>query len=169
MVEVNINDSVINSKDVQAIIDPVWWTGDIYQSHDNYLNSLKGFSDNQRFVYAIQWYQDEVDNGGHEQFFYNSTGIVWEDALKGFSKIGLNRYYSILSEAAKKMGNSVPFDRDARIKRLETLEPDFDNLDAQFYKLDSVQSLQDALVDFIQKNRSDFYFKGVIKKPLNAD
>ncbi|HCZ34456.1 MAG TPA: hypothetical protein DHV26_00850, partial [Cytophagales bacterium] len=30
-----------------------------------------------------------VSNGGHLQFYSNSTGSVWEDAVKGFKLIGL--------------------------------------------------------------------------------
>jgi Domain of unknown function (DUF4375) len=164
-----IDDSIINSKDVQKIIEPVWWTGDIYNSHEDYLRSLKLFSQNQKYVYAIQWYQAEVDNGGHEQFFYNSTGIVWEDALNGFKKIGLFKYYKILGEAIAKMDNDIPFDREMRIKTLQSLNPDFDSLDVLFYKTDSIQPLQEALFEFIDNNRRDFYFHGKIERPINSN
>jgi len=164
-----IDDSIINSKDVQKIIEPVWWTGDIYNSHEDYLRSLRLFSQNQKYVYAIQWYQAEVDNGGHEQFFYNSTGIVWEDALNGFKKIGLSNYYEILEKAVAKMDNNIPFDREMRIKTLQSLKPDFDSLDILFYKTDSIQPLQEALSKFIDNNRSDFYFHGKIERPINSN
>lgn len=50
----------------------------------------------QRYLLAINWYFGEVNNGGHHQFFYNSTGIVWEDVvLNGFKHFGMNEYAAI--------------------------------------------------------------------------
>ena len=49
---------------------------------------MNPFSLPQRYVFAIQWHIGEVNNGGHYQFYDNSTGIVWEDSLKGFEVIG---------------------------------------------------------------------------------
>ncbi len=87
-----VDDSLIDKKDIQAIIEPIWWSVDIYQSEAIYLTGLKSFSENQQYIFSIQWYIAEVNNGGHDQFFSNSTGIVWKDALKGFENIGLTEY-----------------------------------------------------------------------------
>ena len=69
--------------DMWTINEPMYWTINIYGSYDDYLESGKPFTLEQRYLNAISWYFAEVNNGGHHQFFYNSTGIVWEDALAG--------------------------------------------------------------------------------------
>ena len=168
-IESDITDSIINTNDVQAIIDPVWWTGDIYQSYDIYVNSLKSFTEGQRYVYAIQWYQSEVDNGGHDQFFYNSTGIVWQDALKGFEMIGLPKYYKILLDAIKRFKDKPAFDRNERINQLESLKLNFDDLDDRFYSLDKSEPLQTGLMRYIDSNKKEFYYHGQINRPLNVN
>ena len=78
MVEVRIviNDQIIDQGDVYKIIEPLWWTVDIYQGEKIYSDGLGQFTENQKFVFAIEWYFAEVNNGGHSQFFSNSTGIV---------------------------------------------------------------------------------------------
>ena len=101
-----VDDSLIDKKDIQAIIEPLWWSVDIYQSDTVYLTGLKSFSENQQYIFSIQWYIAEVNNGGHDQFFSNSTGIVWKDALKGFEKIGLTENYEILKSAVDKFGGN---------------------------------------------------------------
>ena len=166
-VESVVNDSLIDLGDVQAIIDPVWWTADIYQTHDVYKNSLAPFSENQRFVFAIQWYQAEINNGGHEQFFYNSTGIVWEDMLNGFKKMGLSDYYAIAEDAVNKFPTKPDFERVRRISQLESLKLDFEDLDTRFYNLDTVNPLQMNLIRFIEANKKDFYFHGPITRPID--
>src|SRR5262245_7114355 len=87
--EVCIDDSTTARGDPMEVIDPVWWTANIYDSPDAYDVSLQQFSKAQRLVFAMLWYQAEVNNGGHHQFYFNSTGIVWRDALEGFQASSL--------------------------------------------------------------------------------
>ena len=72
------------------IVEPMWGTISIYDGYQKYLQSAQTFTLEQRYLLAITWYFAEVNNGGHHQFLYNSTGIVWEDALNGFKHFGMN-------------------------------------------------------------------------------
>lgn len=162
-VRVVIDDSVIDGGDSYAVIDPVWWAANIYDGSEAYEQSLKPFSLPQRYVFAIHWYWAEVCNGGHYQFYFNSTGIVWEDALKGFEAVGLNDFSEILRKSADLLGGSVSKDRSVRQKQLGRLEPDFSGLDEKFFDMDD--TLDAVLIDYIKKNRKDFYFDGMVCKP----
>jgi len=53
----------------------------------------------QRYIFTIEWYIAEVNNGGHDQFYFNSTGIVWKNALKGFEEIKHTKAHNILKES----------------------------------------------------------------------
>ena len=52
----------ITEKDIERmeeiwdILDPIYWTIDIYSSYEEYLNSAKNFTLEQRYVNAISWY-----------------------------------------------------------------------------------------------------------------
>src|SRR4030095_12655996 len=85
----DIGDREIDGDDYFAVIEPVFWSVSIYHGPDRYEKDLAQFSNEQRFVLACHWYCSEVNNGGHHQFYWNSTGIVWRDALNGFRTIGL--------------------------------------------------------------------------------
>jgi hypothetical protein len=125
-----VDDAVIDRKDPFEIIDPVWWTADIYEDERRYNQSLAGFSREQRYVFAVAWHLAEVNNGGHAQFYSNSTGIVWKDALAGYREIGLPAAASLLEESAALLGGNPSLDRETREKQLETLEPADDRLES---------------------------------------
>ena len=71
-----VTDEQIDDGDFQAIVTPLWWEVSIYDGETEMYDSLDRFTDQQKYVWAIQWYYSEVENGGHDQFFYNDTGIV---------------------------------------------------------------------------------------------
>jgi len=164
-VEVLIDDSVIAVGDPYAIIDPVWWTADIYGSVDEYETSLQSFSRSQRLVHALHWYIAEVNNGGHDQFYFNSTGIVWPDAIAAFDAIGESEGAEIVRQSAKRLGGEPARDRSERQDQLEQIEPSFDDLDDRFYELQKQVDLDAKMMDFIRVRPSDFYFQGVVEKP----
>lgn len=119
-------------EDIWDINDPMYWTIDIYGSYENYLESAKPFSLEQRYVYAVMWYFMEVNNGGHHQFFFNSTGIVWKDALDGLRLFGATDVADNFQRVIDYFGGEISFDRAERIdllNRLEEKEGFFDFLD----------------------------------------
>lgn len=158
-----IDDKVIDSGDYFEVIDPVWWKGNIYGTYEEYEASLSSFSYPQRLVFAVVWYESEVNNGGHDQFFTNSTGIVWKDAIEALEIIGGSSRAAILHEAARRIGGSPSFDRDKRIDQVESSGADFEDLDSKFYDLDD--DFYDKMESYIKENRKDFYFEGVVTTP----
>lgn len=156
-----IGKAEIESLDSFQIIDPLWWAVSIYDGPEVYERDLARFSEPQRFVHAIHWYEAEVCNGGHDQFYSNSTGIVWRNALAGCEAAGIVEVAAIIEESAARLGRPPPLDRDERNALLDKIEPDFDDLDKAFYKLD----LGDRLLRYIRANAEQFYFQGVVRKP----
>ena len=124
------------------ILDPIYWTIDIYSSYEEYLNSAKDFALEQRYLNAISWYFMEVNNGGHFQFFDNSTGIVWEDTLNGLK------------------------DREERWEAMDKMGEDFEEL------LDKADSVVYDLYDYdyafemkyIKSHPEKFVFEGYYNK-----
>jgi hypothetical protein len=102
-----VDDATIANGHIRDIIHPVWWLSTIYDGPGMYEESLKQFSRPQRLVRALMIYRYEVSNGGHNQFFSNSAGIVWRDAEDAFQVIGLPRGAKRLSEKLM-LRNSAP-------------------------------------------------------------
>jgi hypothetical protein len=160
-----VDDALIENDDVYAVIDPVWWTANIYDGVEAYERSLSSYSKQQRLVFAVTWYRSEVNNGGHDQFYYNSTGIVWPDALEAFQVIGLDSFAEVLNQSAERFSSPPSRDRDARNDQMDTDEPEFDDLDTRFYALEESVDMDAKLMEYIRRNRSDFYFDGSVSIP----
>lgn len=159
----DINESfILNSQNGSfEIIEPLWWSVDIYNGEEKYTSDLSNFTKEQRYIYAINWYLAEVNNGGHEQFYFNSTGIVAEDALEGFKELGLIENYNILKESFVLMGGVPSKDREERQNQLEKLEPNFEELDNRFYDTE----FETVMIKYIRDNSSKFYFEGTVEIP----
>ena len=161
---VKIDDEFIeNNNDLMAIITPVWVTATIYDGEEKYNESLTPFSQEQRNVYALLWYVVEVENGGHYQFYFNSTGVVWKDALLGCKALGFDEATQIIEETAAKMGGEPSLDRWTRQEQLDKYKPDFKKLDSRFIKIDN--QFRGRIYQYILENKSAFYFDGKIKMP----
>jgi hypothetical protein len=167
-VPIRIDDTVIATGDPMKVIDPVWWLATFYDGPDAYEESLKRFSKSQRLIWAMFWYVSEVNNGGHDQFYSNSTGMVWRDAVEGFEMLGVSEIAALLFESALRMGGSPSLDREARERQLEETNANFDDLDDQFYEIENsgAVDLDAIMMEFIRANATDFYFDGMVKKPV---
>lgn len=162
---VRIDDAVIDKELSISIIDPVWWTAEIHRGEAVYHQSLAGFSREQRLVYAVTWYAAEIDNGGHEQFYSNATGIVWKDALAGLREMGVDEAAIILEESAKRMGGDPSLDTVTRAEQMDTYQPEFQDLDDRFYELEERINLEAVLQKYIRQHRTAFYYEGEVRKP----
>lgn len=146
--------------DMWTINEPMYWTINIYGSYDDYLESAKGFTVEQRYLNAICWYFAEVNNGGHHQFFYNSTGIVWEDALAGLRLFKMDILADNLQSVIDYFGGSVPFNREERWTILKEWDDEvFDFLDG---KDDVVYEYEGIFEDvFVHEHPELFIFDGI--------
>ena len=155
-------EEILATDDMWTINEPAYWTINIYGSYDNYLESAKGFTLEQRYLNAICWYFAEVNNGGHHQFFYNSTGIVWKDALAGLRLFKMDILADNLQSVINYFGGSVPFDREERWTILKDWDDEvFDFLDK---KDDVVYEYEGILEDvFVHEHPELFVFDGTYK------
>lgn len=164
-----VNEEVIAGDDPMAVADPVWWIANIYDGPGPYEESLRKFSRPQRRLHAMLWYNSEVCNGGHEQFFDNSTGIVWRDALEGFAEAGLDKVAALIIECVSRLGVEPSMERNKRSAQLDNTEHDFDDLDDRYYALDWDEDISPALMKYIQAQPQAFLFDGVVERPGDAE
>jgi len=144
-----------------TINEPAYWTINIYGSYDDYLESAKGFTVEQRYLNAICWYFAEVNNGGHYQFFYNSTGIVWEDALAGLRLFNMKELADNFQSVLDFFGGTVPFDRAERWYLLPQSENNPEFFDFLDEKDDVVYEYEGIFEDvFVHEHPELFVFDG---------
>jgi len=163
-VELRVDDAVLSGDDAFAIIEPVYWSANIYDSLQEYEASLQSFSRPQRLLNALHWYIAEVNNGGHDQFYANSTGIVWPDALAAFEAIGVPDGAEIIRESTERLGGPPSREREERNRQLEQLEADFEDLDNRFYALQEQVNLDAKMLEYARRQSTEFHFAGVVER-----
>ena len=88
-------------------------------------------------VRLIQDLEAEVNNGGLDQFFYNSSGDDTAETIQALEAIGAAAMADILRRAAAKFpGKMPPKDRYKRQEVLLQISPEgeaFEELDGEFY------------------------------------
>jgi hypothetical protein len=166
-VVLQVNEATLAGDDAFAVIEPVWWTANIYDSLEDYEASLESFSHSQRLLFALHWYLSEVNNGGHEQFYFNSTGIVWPDALEAFRLVDVPEGAEILQQSASRIGGSPSRERDERQRQMEKHSPDFEDLDNRFYELQEKIDFNAKMLDFARAHSDAFHFDGTVEKPVS--
>jgi hypothetical protein len=157
---------ISETDDPMVVIDPVWWTADFYEDIAKYEASLSKFSRPQRHVLAVLWYDSEVCNGGHSQFYSNSTGMVWRDALAALLAIPLSEAHDILQESARRLGGTPSFDRTERNTQLDVSRANFGDLDDRYYEFIREIDLGKRVMTYIRRHAQDFYFAGDVVKPV---
>lgn len=160
----DIGDREIQGDDYFAVIEPVFLFVSIYDGPQRYEEDLANFSTEQRLVLAYHWYLSEVNNGGHDQFYDNSTGIVWPDALKAFREIGHSEVAAIINESVSRLGGSPSLDREERQEQLAQMKSDFEDLDQELFRLEERADFDEKVLQFIRTHRESFLFSGAVKK-----
>ncbi|MCQ4314419.1 DMP19 family protein [Pseudomonas stutzeri] len=130
------------------LVDPIWETVSIYDGPDVFLQQYAASPEASRVLFSAQWCQSEICNGGFEQFFSNSTGVLAPEGVEAFRKIGMPQTADLIQQAMSVFGASYPRDRDAREDALEaawdaTGEEDggpFGDLDESFFALIETES-----------------------------
>jgi uncharacterized protein DUF4375 len=94
----------------------------------------------QRALYALHWARSEIGNGGFHQFFYNSTGMLANEALRAAELIGATELAELFREVRRLLfGDTFPEDQERRIGVLEGLSNEalerLEELTGRFYDL----------------------------------
>jgi len=134
---------------------------------DNYIFELeqsKGFdnlTNTEKVIFCIENLEREVNNGGFNQFFVNSSGNYWKQTQETLKEIGALKTLDIFARALSVFSNTTPsIDRDTRINEVEALGDEKEkflyDLDRQFYKYEDdigrlLLSYVDAHVDGISR------------------
>jgi hypothetical protein len=159
-----IGDREIDGDDYFVVIAPVYFSVSIYDSPARYEADLARFSTEQRLVLAYHWYLSEVNNGGHDQFYFNSTGIVWRDALRTAAAIGPPEMVPIIKESANRLGGNPSLDREEREEQLEQMNGDFRDLDEELFRVQEQANFDDRFSEFIRAHRESFFFSGIVEE-----
>ncbi len=149
-------DTLINSNDINESIIEL----------DNYICELCEYGDNldtltepQKIFYYNQNLEREINNGGFNQFYFNSSGDFAHETIVALKTIQANRTVEIVKKANEQFpDNNVPKDRMNRQEILEQIEEKaneiWEELDQRFFEYEYDLNLLN--IDYIKKNKTEF-------------
>lgn len=121
---------------------------------------LASFTPAERHVYAVQGMSREVNNGGFEQFFFNSSGELAFDLVPALEAMGSKDNLLIAKRAVARFGTPSSLAEETRHAHLEKLieeageEGVWHDLDDEFY--DNPEDLEKMILDYITRNLAAF-------------
>ena len=134
---------------MQKVIDSVLnFIGDLGPGEDDY-ELVRQIPKSAQFFWAMRLLESEVNNGGYEQYFWNSSCTLTGVALEAYKAIGAPKYIEFLQEAMALAGDESwaarrrMFNNDWKTYK-EACQPALDALDAQFYAAHGGDSDQGA-------------------------
>ena len=149
-------DALLNSEDGNGSIIEL----------DNFIGELCDYGDDfskltahQKLFYLNQTLEREINNGGFNQYFWNSSGDNAHETILSLEAIGADATADILQKAIDQFpGKTAPKDRDQRTEIVEQIEETADEvwneLDQKFYKYED--DLNTLNLDYIKKYREFF-------------
>lgn len=133
---------------------------------DNYISALceygdciERLSDPQKNFYFNQNLEREVNNGGFNQFYFNSSGNFAHETVASLRAIGANKTAMIVENANDQFPDGkVPKDRTTRQEILVQIENKanviWEDLDQKFFAYED--DLNALNMEYVIKNRSEF-------------
>ena len=143
----------------QAIMDNI---DTYFENGEHYtLDKISKLTKGQQAVFSTWWLEAEVNNGGFNQFYFNSSGQYAEMAEIGFKTIGAEKFSGLTLRA-----NNIFTENKERLEEyddgtMESFSESYkDNplnvLDTEFYKVCDSENISDLRIKYIRKNTKEF-------------
>lgn len=149
-------DKLLNSKDLNgSIIELDNFIGE----ECNYGDEMEELTEPQRLFYLNQNLEREVNNGGFNQYFLNSSGDYAHETILSLTAIGAAKTVKILERAIGQFPQkNVPKERSERIAILEQIEDEankvWNELDQEFFAYED--DLNTLNIEYVKVNRHFF-------------
>lgn len=115
-------------------------------------------------IYMIWALEAEVNNGGYNQFYYNSSGHFYKHLPDALKLVGANKFADLTQRANdtfEKENLKITQHQDGTIEGFSKSydENPLNKYDDEFYELYKIENLQKMQVDFIRKYKAKFIVK----------
>ena len=118
-------------------VKEVWETISIHDGAERFENDFRSAPFVARTLFAAHWCDSEVCNGGFDQFFYNSTGVLAPEAVAAYRLIGMPQLAAVVDRALNWFDKPYPRERSQRKLRMTWPKGgrQFGTYDDEFYRL----------------------------------
>jgi len=119
------------------------------------MEDYKNLTPTQQVAQLAFWYDSEIQNGGHLQFFENRGTEHLESTIVALEKLGATAQQKILTEAGKKWSAEIRSEIESVEDYVsEALEAEFEDSDNLYYECDP--SINDFLEKYLDTYKGEF-------------
>jgi hypothetical protein len=123
--------------------------------------TVLGWNTSRQAIYMIWLLEGEVNNGGYNQFYFNSGGQFYKhlpDALQRVNAMKTADLTLAANNTYEKYSDNIKKHQDGTLEGFSKSYEDnpLNAFDEQFYALSKIENLQKLQVKFIRKHKSDF-------------
>ncbi|MDR2272531.1 MAG: DMP19 family protein [Sphingobacterium sp.] len=130
-------------------------------TYDKEYEIVLSWNKSRQAIYMISQLEAEVNNGGYNQFYFNSSGQFAAALPEALKLVGATKFADLTERANRtfeKEKSKITEDQDGTV---EGFSKSYENnplnkFDKEFYKLNDVENLQKIQVDYIRKNKKEF-------------
>ena len=145
-------ENIINKLDVDSAND------------DKEYEILKNMSLGRQSIFATRVIEDEVDNGGFNQYFYNSSGQYAEEARVGFELIGASKHSMLTQRAMDIVLKNAKYLKQFKDGTLKSFSKSYENnpfneVDSLYYELEKTEDVAKLKIKYIREHRDQFIDK----------
>ena len=119
------------------------------------MENYSDLAEEQRPAHLVFWYESEVQNGGHMQYFENRKGDYLNETIAALGLLGATCHQKVLQGAAQLFlsRERSPIQTVGEYCAI-ALEGEFDEFDSRFH--DCSPSLMECLEAYLQLHQSSF-------------
>ncbi|MCC1485585.1 DMP19 family protein [Winogradskyella immobilis] len=157
-----ILDSIPDDKLEQTIFDNIYEI--IGEDYQNELKNVKKLTKGQQAFFSTWILEGEVNNGGFNQFYFNSSGQYAEMAKIGLKTIGAEKFSELTKRANKIFNENKERIEEFDDGTMESFSESYkgnplNDLDTEFYKLYELEKIGDLRIKYIRENKNEFTTK----------
>lgn len=122
-------------------------------------DDFRNLNDAEKTFLYVEILEAEINNGGFDQFFFNSSGDYANETLEALKKIGAIKTVKIVEEAYKNFPkNPIPKNNTIRREILENINEQtsekWTQLEDKFYLYE--ENIGRLVLDYVRKNINEF-------------
>ncbi|MFD2903804.1 DMP19 family protein [Sphingobacterium anhuiense] len=126
--------------------------------------TIMGWNKSRQAIYMIWVLEAEVNNGGYNQFYFNSSGQFTTHLTEALRLVGANKFAELTKRANNTFEKENPKITQHQDGRLEGFSKSYDDnalnrFDDEFYNLYKTENLQQTQIEYIRANKKEFIDK----------
>lgn len=159
---VQIIDSTNDEELLQLIFNNL--SDKLPDDYDKEFKTVTSWNKSRQAIYVIWLLEGEVNNGGFNQFYFNSSGEFAELLPDALELVGAKKFANLMLRANSTYlteNDKITEHQDGTIEGFSKSYEDnpLDEYDDEFYELYDVENLNDLQIEYIRANKSEFVKK----------